>query len=247
MVNASNSLPIPSRYLIAPENLTHAANIIRNNVSVVPPIVQKGFFDNMVFGVHIGVLFLLFGTIIVISGIVLFFLRERIRGTYYRLRWPERVIKVFIHYPPSKFYKVFWRLIPRKGEFDINQIYRYDENRVIKEEEYLGEEREGDYFIKVKGREYKIDIRQIIGKRGGWPEIHYNFNVPEPLDYSNYQVKEGFMLSGSKIKDLVKSDLWEKALNLAGQNALIAVCIILGVINLFISIVIASKVMGLWK
>lgn len=222
------------------------------NASLLPgaqvaEAAKKGFFDNMLFGVHIGVWFLLFGTIIVIMGIVLFFLRERLKEYYYKWRWPERVIKICIHYSPSRFYKTFWRLIPPRGQFEIRgQIYRYDADKVIKEEDYLAEERGEDYFIKANGKEYKIDLNKVIGKKGGWPELHYPYNCPEAFDYATYKT-DGFNISGSKINDLVKSDLWEKALNLSGQNALIAVCIVLGVINLFLSILIVSKVMGVLK
>lgn len=240
------NLSIPGRYLASSSNVTHYANLI-SNVAKIPPDVPKSFFDNMIFGVHIGVIFLLIGTIIIVSGVVLFFIREKLRGLYYTWRWPERTLKVCIHYLPSPLYKVYWRLIPSKGQFDIGEhIYRYDERGVIKQNDILGEERKGDYFIRVGGIEYKIDISKITQEKGSFPEIHYPYNVPEPFDYSKY-TKEGFVLSGSKINDLVKSDLWEKALNLAGQNALLLFCLILGVVNLIIGVINMAKLMGVMK
>lgn len=231
--------------------LNGSTAIQKFNISVVEAAKQAAaktsFWDIKFLTIHIGVWILLFGTILIILGVVLYFSRERLREYYYKWRWPERVIKVCIHYSPSRFYKTFWRLIPPRGQFEIKgQIYRYDERAVIKEEDYLAEERGQDYFIRAEGKEYKIDLNKVVGRKGGWPELHYPYNCPEPYDYATYKT-DGFNISGSKINDLVKSDLWEKALNLAGQNALLAVCIILGVINLFISIVIASKVMGVLK
>lgn len=94
-------------------------------------------------------------------SVLIYFKREQIKGKYYQIRYPEKLLKVYIHYKTG-LYNIYWRLIPDKRFYRIEKKkYFYEDKLVIKHK--------GDRF----------------------PEIHYYYDNPHPLsfDFTNADVK----------------------------------------------------------
>lgn len=69
---------------------------------------------------------------LIILSVMAWFFREKIRGWYYRIKYPTRVYQLVIIYPSNMMVKV-WRLPDEKGIFDFkNQTYLFNEEKIIR-------------------------------------------------------------------------------------------------------------------
>lgn len=173
--------------------------------------------------------------------------REALKKFYYLARFPERIIKVFIHYNTS-IYNIYWRLIPDNGIFKINnKIYKYNDKDVLKENDFFADKRANKKtIIKVDGQEYNFEDIALIKLKGGkYPEIHYFYNNPKPL---NFDLSEDELKFSSKqMHDFEKNDLFTKLLTLSQERTTMMIVMIICIINSIINFVVLAKLMGWLK
>lgn len=180
--------------------------------------------------------------------ILLYWNREKIFAAYIKIRWPERVIRIRIIYPGNR-YNVYYRLIPDDGNIKVrNQVYFFRDDEILKKDDkYIKyDAKEPDIMIAtIDGHDYHIDkaLRlKTVGDR--WPELHYIFNNPEPIQY-NVTGKVG--LSATLADQWVKNTLIEKFLTLKQEQMTLIFLIIMGAANMAISAFMLSKMMGWLK
>lgn len=110
----------------------------------------------MLWGVRLFVwLYVLVGFFLIL-GVLLYWNRHRIHEKYIKVRYPERVIKVVLHYT-TRLYKVFWRLIPTDREFVFDdKIYVYDDKAVLEQNDFYSRRDDDREFIMLEGKRYDL-------------------------------------------------------------------------------------------
>lgn len=222
------------------------------------------FMYSIVFGVPIwlwlyfflGLGVLIFAVFFVGDGI------EKIRGTYYRIRFPQRLIRVLIHYP-TNYYRVFWRLIPDNFIFKIKKKdYIYDPDLITAEDDLfiarqknkpdmllvinniLTQTKKGKEIFKIGNTtEYEVNKFFKIREKGKkYSELHYFYNVPQPIQF-DYKHKS-LDLSSSSLEQLKQNDLFVKLLRLKSEKMIFTLIMILMIVNTAVSMFIMAKMMG---
>jgi len=185
----------------------------------------------------------------IICGVaaILYWQREKIKEKYYKIRWPEKVIKLLVFYPTG-LYKTYWRLIPDRDDFSIDgKRYTYDDKTILKENDFYIQKRGGSLIAIIEGNQYNLDDKLKIKRKGSvWPELHYIDNIPDPINYKEID-KSGIKFSGKDITDFKEASLFTELLTLEGKKNLMIILIILGVGTLLISLVNLAKTMGWLK
>jgi len=180
------------------------------------------FLQITLWGIKLWVLLYFLFSVLMGLGIIIYWKRELVRKKYYELRYAEKIIKVIIHHP-TQLYRVFWRIIPLDKKFTIlDQNYDYDDNKIIKDNDFFGFKRGEKTIIKVDGNEY--DFKEIAGirdKHKDYIEIHYFYNIPSPLDF-NFSGKE-LKISSKELNLLKENDLFAKLLTLTEHKGLIVI------------------------
>jgi len=193
-----------------------------------------------VFGVRLWIFIMLIMSIILGLGCVAYYFREYIKQFYYRKKFPEKLIKVVIHYKNGQF-KNFYRLIPDDNYFMINGLrYCYKHERVIKENDWFAIEKDKEHFVNVQGKEYKLEDMGIIRRsKTNDDEIHYFFGVPVPIifNFSNKDIE----LSSKELNDFKENDLFAKLLTLETERSLLIFCLLVGIINWVCPVTCASQ------
>ena len=170
--------------------------------------------------------------------------REALKRFYYLARFPERIIKVFIHYGTG-LYNVYWRLVPEDNIFKINnKVYEYNDSKVLKENDFFADKSKSNKtIIKVEGNEYEFEKLALIKYKGGkYPEIHYFYNNPKTLDF-NLTDKE-LKFTSKEMHDFEKNDLFTKLLTLSQERTTMMILMIICGLNVIISFVMLAKIMG---
>lgn len=193
----------------------------------------EGFKNNMGFLQVVGWfgvrwwVWLYFGFSIIMGLCILaYWHREKLRKTYYELRFAERIIKVVIHYE-SRLYREYWRLIPEEKQFMIaNQIYAYDDKAVLKDNDFFTTEEKGNTIITINGIKYNFDeLAGIKHKSKKHIEIHYFFNIPSPI---NFEIKDkDIKLTSTDLEKMKENDLFTKLLTLGENKGLLAVILLI--------------------
>jgi len=203
-----------------------------------------------------------------VAGVFIYFYREAIRAKYYKIRWPEKTIKIVIHYH-ANVYKNFWRIIPLNHVFSIgSQGYFFDPKTMNKRPDIFAKQNK---FLEVEidNIKYKLDSNYYVERKNArFPEIHYLFNNPNPLsfdpviiaenskkakkEYTKEEIQKGLdrqspSLTSKELKEFEDRDMFGKLLQLKEQKGIIILVMILCLINLLISLAIASKVFDLIK
>ena len=170
--------------------------------------------------------------------------REALKKYYYLTRFPERIIKVFIHYNTS-IYNVYWRLIPDNNIFKINaKVYEFKDEKVLKENDFFADKRDNKKtIIKVDDIEYEFENLALIKVKGGkYPEIHYFYNNPKPLDFDLSDTDLKF--SSKQMSEFEQNDLFTKLLTLSQERTALMIVMIICGLNVIISFVLLAKAMG---
>jgi Lhr-like helicase len=196
-----------------------------------------------VWGVSLLIWIMFFISILTGLGILLYWNREKLKFHYYTLRYPERTIKVVMHYKNNQF-KEFWRLIPPKDTFEIEgKQYSYSDKGLLRENEFFAEQKKEDIIFKFEGKEYIIKSDKILKKRGRiYPEIHYFFGYPLPLDFDI--TKKDIDFNTEQLTIFKENDLFVKLLTLDDTNMKILLLFVVCIINLLASLFIIAKLMG---
>jgi hypothetical protein len=176
--------------------------------------------------------------------IAIYWKREALKKYYYLARFPERIIRVIIHYGTS-FYNVYWRLVPDDKIFKINnKVYEYNDEKVLKENEFFADKKDNKKtIIKVDGIEYNFEDLALIKVKGGkYPEIHYFYNNPNPLDFNLTDAELKF--SSKQMNDFEENDLFTKLLTLTQERTTMMIVMIICILNSIINFVMLAKMMG---
>jgi len=198
-------------------------------------------------GVRVWIWFYFFFSIVAGIAIALYWKREDLKRILYQVRFPERVVKVIIHYK-SGLYNVYWRLIPDKDFFKIvGKKYFYHDNLVLKENDFfVDKDKRKEEYIIVDGMKFSFnDVFNIKQKGEKWTEIHYFYNNPKPLsfDLSN----ETLEFSSQDMTDFEENDLFSKLLTLTQEKQTMIVLMVIVIINAIATFVILAKMMGWLK
>lgn len=138
------------------------------------------------YNVMLWIWFLLVFTFFGVSGVIVWIFRYSIQARYWEFRWPEKVVKVIIHYP-NRSYTEHVRLIPEKDTFNIlDKEYLWSEENVISASDQF----QTGLKLVVNGIDYEYDTTKLITKkRSRHPQIHYFYNNPDPIMYDTTQHK----------------------------------------------------------
>lgn len=219
------------------------------------------FFELVVFGVRLWIWLYLLFSLFFFGGILVWWKREIIRKIYYQVRFPEKLIKVVIHYP-SNLYQVYWRLIPTDKLIKLDKKnYIYDKNQIGKEKDIFIAKQDRDSGVvfatdkiheKTKGKKttFLIDFKEyefkdffLVKEKGkSYPEIHYYYNNPFPVDFDPEVDKN--QLAGEQVKDFIENDLLTKLLTLKGEKTMFMIMLILIALNILATFFILGKIMG---
>jgi len=203
------------------------------------------FWANSWLGVRVFIWAFLFASFGLFVGVVVYFFREKIKEKYVKIRWPERVIKVIIHYPASQYYSEYWRLVPDKEDFVIgSKTYLYSDPAVLKKNDSYAFKDKDLIKIKVWGKEYVLDKNYRLKQRWDrWAEIHYIDGVPNPIDFHNITESQ-IKFTSRDLQAFKENDLFQKLLTLQGEKNMLMFLMILGIGNILISLFTLAKTMG---
>lgn len=199
------------------------------------------------FGVRWWIWFYLFFSIVAGIAIGIYWNREHLKRIYYQVRFPERVIKVVMHYK-SSLYSIYWRLIPDDNFFKINKkMYYFDDREVLKQNDFFSQkDKDKKTILKVDGTKYYFeDLAQIKLKGSKWTEIHYFYNNPTPLSFDF--TSEDVDFSSKQMTDFEENDLFTKLLTLTQERNTMMLLIIMVALNTIVSFVMLAKMMGWLK
>ena len=186
-------------------------------------------------------------SIIVGIAVAFYWKREEVIRIYFQTRFPERVVKVFVHYK-SGLYNTYWRLIPDNNLFKINNVtYEFNDKEILKENDFFSlKEKSEKTIIKIKGKKYDFEDLALINQKGRkWSEIHYFYNNPKPLSFDFTNEKLDF--TGKQMTDFEENDLFTKLLTLEQEKKTLVILIVMVAFNLFMTIFIIAKMMGYIK
>lgn len=200
-----------------------------------------------IIGIQLWLWLFLFAVIFGFIIIMCIVFRKSIQRTMYKTFYPEKVLKILIHYPQG-YFNDFYRLIPKDKEFLIDgNRYKYDDDYIKKHKEIfvnMNADQETGNF-EIKGNKYNIDLRKINKKKwNSIPEIHYFYNVSEPIQFNINNKK--LELSANQSKELKDNDLFSKLLSLKEEKMEHLLLIILVILNIILSIIIMLKQFGVF-
>jgi hypothetical protein len=169
--------------------------------------------------------------------VLIYWKREIIKEKYYKLRWPERAIKIVIHYPGT-IYRVFWRLIPDREDFSLDgKRYLFDDQKILRENDFYVQQKDGQLIAKVENKSYFLEDKLRIKKKGTiYPELHYIFNVPYPIDFSSID-KGVIEFTALEVQDFKDNRLFEELLTLEGKKNLMILILMVAIGTFLLTIV----------
>lgn len=196
------------------------------------------------FGVRWWVLVYFLFSVFVGLAIGIYWKREALKRLYYTTRFPERTLKVIIHYKGG-LYNIYWRLIPDDNLFKINdKTYEFTDKEILKENDFFADKSKNKQtIIKVDGNEYTFeDLAQVKQKGSKYPEVHYFYNNPKPLSFDFTNEKLDF--TGKQMSDFEENDLFTKLLKLNQEKSTLMILILISCANLIATFFMIAKLMG---
>jgi len=206
-----------------------------------------GFMELSWLGVRIWIWLYLGFSVIALGGVAIYLFREIIRKQYYKIRFPEKLIKVIIHYK-TNFYKVYWRIIPDTDTFNIDNKHYSFESKLIKnpDDVFAKTEKGTGLILVIDDKKYKIDnLLKIKTRFEKYPEIHYFFNCPNPINFDLSNTKIDF--SSKQLKEFKENDLFTKLLTLDSQGSLMFIVLVATIVSGLISLFMLARDMGWLK
>jgi len=188
-------------------------------------------------------LYFLFSIIVGIFS-ALYWKREAVIKLYFQTRFPEKVIKIFIHYKSGMF-NIYWRLIPDNNLFKVSNLtYEFNDEQILRENDFFSlKQNNKKTLMKLGDAEYYFEDLALIKSKGGkYPEIHYFYNNPKPLDFNLSD--EELTFSSKQMHDFEQNDLFKKLLTLSQERSTMMILMIISGINIIVSFVILAKIMG---
>lgn len=171
-------------------------------------------------------IYFLISTAVFIS-IIIYWYREKIRRKFYEMRFPEKIIRVIIHYKGGLYHE-FWRLIPDYDSFSImGKSYYYNEKNIIRDNDIFADSNR--LKLKVDGKEYNLDnVYKIRHKQKPYPELHYFYNNPNPI---NFYKDIDIDMNSKQLEMFQENDLFKKLLTLTEERNMLMIIIVISIIN----------------
>lgn len=203
------------------------------------------FWTNQFLGIRVFIWVFLAVSFLMLIGILLYYFREKIQEKYIKYRFPEKVIKVIIHFPGSQYYKEYWRMIPDKEDFSIGKnTYLFSDSAIIKQNDTYAYNSENSLKIRVDDREYNLSKNYRIKRKDKrWSEIHYTYAIPNPINFKDITGTE-IKFTSRDLELFKENDLFQKLLTLTGEKNMLMFLMILVIGNLFATLFIIAKLMG---
>lgn len=201
-----------------------------------------GFLDSIFLGARVWVwLYFLLSIIGSISAIAIFF-RERLKKKWYLFKYPEKTVRVLIHYK-NGIYREYWRLIPKDDSFVFDEKkYLYNDKKILKNNDFYARENSKELYFMIDGNKYKLTDRLKLSKKWNkYAEIHYFYNNPNPLDFDMSKKKISF--TATELQRFKENDLVAKLLTLDTEKQVFMMLMVLGVVNLLATLFLISKFM----
>lgn len=199
--------------------------------------------SNMFLGVRIWIWLYFLFSVVAGLGVIIYWKREQIKRIYYEIRYPEKLLKIVIHYPSSLF-KVYWRLIPDHEDMNIAGMnYKYDKDSVIKRQDFFAKLSKNDYKVVIEGKTYTVnDIYKISKRSKKFPELHYYYNSPMPLCF-NFDTKV-LEFSSKQLEEFKQNDLFGKLLTLDTERNKLTIVMLVVIVNLLCTFALVAIEMG---
>jgi len=178
--------------------------------------------------------------------ITIFFFRNKIKKKYYELRYPEKLIKVILHYKSGMF-KEYWRIIPDDNIIKAeNKYYSFSDTQLLNvatNETLAKRIDKKDYMnITIDGNTYQLSEKHLLKKRfRHYPEIHYLFNVPAPIAFNIKNKK--IELSAKQLEEFNENNLFAKLLSADMEKNMLRLLFLIVVGNIIGTVFIIAKIM----
>jgi len=200
------------------------------------------FLNNIFLGVRIFIWIYFSISLIYGLSVIIFWYRERIRKRYYEFRFPEKLLKVVIHYVGNQ-YKEFWRLIPDDNLFTFeSKKYSFSDKTILKDNEFFIKQDNNRNVVIIDGKKYSFEDLKIVRKRKSiYPEVHYFYNNPTPINFDFEKKDVGF--SSKELNDFEENDLFKKLLTLEDEKRLMMLIMILTIVNTIATVFVIAKLM----
>jgi hypothetical protein len=200
--------------------------------------------NTIILGARLWIWMLLVVAVLFLAWILLVVFKEFRRKIWYRIRYPQKCIKVVIHFD-SGYFNEYYRLIPRYDRFTIEKLdYIFNEKVVKKHNETYLVGKKDDLYAHAGGKRYTIRARNLLKKRfNKTPVIHYFYGEPLPLDLNDLRVKNKRWTS-AVINDLTLNDMFAKLLFLKEERNFLVLIVIIVCMNAVLTLLILLKVFG---
>ena len=201
--------------------------------------------DSVIWGVRLWIWLYLIVSIFAVIGSFAYWFKETIKKHYFKTKFPEKVIKVVIHYK-SNLYRIYWRIVPDNKCFVIEKkAYNYDDKAVMKDNDFFikKDKNKGKQFISIDEKQYDFnDTFGIKLRRSDVMEIHYWHNNPSPLEF-NFEKKK-LEFSSKHLQDFKENDLFSKLLTLETEKRMMLILLMAVGLNIIITGFVLAKIMG---
>ena len=182
-------------------------------------------------------------------GVALYWHREKLKKFYYMIRFPEKLLKVMVHYP-SGLYKIYWRVIPTDFLFKLeNKTYIFDDIALIKKNEIFVDTQKPYNKITIGKKKYEFDPKILIKSKGSkYPEIHYFFNCPHPFIFDFKKLKSAKLkITSQNLKTILENNLVQKLLTLKEEKNLLFIILVLSIANAIATAILVLNDLGVFE
>lgn len=238
-------------------NQTITKSIIKpfNQSMIAAPEIQKGFFQIMVGEVHLWVILFCALSMMMLIGVLTYVFREWIQLQWLKVTKPQKLIKIFIHYPGAM-ESIHYRIIPKTRKFNIDGKNYYFSPDAIERDKFQNDIPKPDYlksdledekfkFI-IDGKQYEYDADKRIKFRWDrFPKIHYFYDNPIPIDWG--KSSHAGKLTSVEDSEMDESNLFVQLLKYSETKQMLLFVLVLVIVCILVSAATALKVFGVLK
>ena len=194
-------------------------------------------------GVRVWIWLYLVLSLILVGAVAIYWYRESLKRTYYQIRFPEKLLKIVVHYK-NNYFKEYFRLVPDNKEFVLeSKSYQYDDKSVLRDNNFFIRKKKAQLVAVIDGKEYDINSKlKLIKKWRVYAELHYFFNIPTPINFD--MSKKSLSFSSKQLQDFKDNDLFAKLLTLDTEKNMLMFILIVSILGLIVGGVILAKIMG---
>jgi hypothetical protein len=215
-----------------------------------PAAAKQGFFSIMIGDVHLWVLLFCAVSMFMLIGVMAYVFRELLLFTWLRIRKPQKLIKIFIHYAGGM-ETIHYRTIPKSKKFDIDgENYYYDASAMTRDrlqKKLLTPDMEHEKFeYIIDGKRYSYDSDMRVKYRWDkYPKLHYFHGNPNPIDWAkSYETGK---LSSYEDSQMDEANLFVQLLKYSETKQMMIFLLIMLFICIAVSGATALKVFGVFK